>query len=191
MRSPADTFAELRTHVLQGEGHIRATGSDPVYYLIFRPKHMLDVKALVPKWSARLKLDGFEPDTFSIAEAIRAILSNHEFRDDWLVGEELDPLNFEEINKTLEDALVSSGELLAKLEEKLASMPERGLLFVTDLEALHPYLRFGALEQKLQGKFRIPTVVLYPGRRGNTANSLSFLGIYPEDGNYRSIHIGD
>jgi hypothetical protein len=54
---------------------------------------------------------------------------------------------------------------------------------------LHPYLRIGAIEQRLQGKVTVPVVILYPGtRRGQT--NLSFLGIYPEDGNYRSIHIG-
>jgi len=60
---------------------------------------------------------------------------------------------------------------------------------VTDLEALHPYLRVGSIEQKLQGKFTVPTVFLYPGIRTGKA-TLKFLGIYPEDGNYRSTHIG-
>jgi len=35
----------------------------------------------------------------------------------------------------------------------------------------------------------VPTIILYPGiRSGRT--TLRFLGIYPEDGNYRSTHIG-
>jgi len=47
----------------------------------------------------------------------------------------------------------------------------------------------GSLEQRLQGKFTVPTVILYPGKRAGRT-SLRFLGIYPEDGNYRSVHIG-
>ena len=63
------------------------------------------------------------------------------------------------------------------------------LLLVTDLEALHPYLRIGTIEGQLSGKFCVPTVFLYPGvRTGKT--KLSFLGFYPEDGSYRSVHIG-
>ena len=64
-----------------------------------------------------------------------------------------------------------------------------GKLGVTDLEALHPYLRIGAIESQLQGKFSVPTIFLYPGvRTGKTR--LKFLGFYPEDGNYRSVHVG-
>jgi len=60
---------------------------------------------------------------------------------------------------------------------------------VTDLEALHPFLRIGVIESQLQGKFHVPTVFLYPGiRTGKTR--LKFLGFYPEDGNYRSVHVG-
>ena len=65
----------------------------------------------------------------------------------------------------------------------------KGLLMVTDLEALHPFLRIGMIEARLLERFSVPTVFLYPGKRsGQTA--LKFLGFYPEDGNYRSIHIG-
>jgi hypothetical protein len=60
---------------------------------------------------------------------------------------------------------------------------------ITDLEALHPYLRVGVLEQKLSGKFTIPVIILYPGVREGKA-TLRFLGFYPADGNYRSIHFG-
>ena len=77
------------------------------------------------------------------------------------------------------------------LEKKLATIAndEKALLLVTDLEALHPYMRIGSIESQLQGKFNVPTVFLYPGvRTGQTR--LKFLGFYPEDGNYRSMHVG-
>ena len=66
---------------------------------------------------------------------------------------------------------------------------DNAIVLVTDLEALHPYLRIGAIEAQLQGKFHVPTIFLYPGvRTGKTR--LKFLGFYPEDGNYRSVHVG-
>jgi hypothetical protein len=81
--------------------------------------------------------------------------------------------------------------LKRKIEERLELLRRRKqtVLFITDLEALHPYLRVGILEQKLQGKFTVPTVILYPGVRDGKS-TLRFLGFYPPDGNYRSVHIG-
>ena len=66
---------------------------------------------------------------------------------------------------------------------------KNGLVLVTDLEALHPYMRIGAIESSLQSNFHVPTIFLYPGKRTGKTR-LSFLGFYPEDGNYRSVHVG-
>jgi hypothetical protein len=87
--------------------------------------------------------------------------------------------------------LTAANGLLARLEASLAALEgnAKALLVVTDLEALHPFMRIGAIESQLQGKFHVPTVFLYPGvRTGKTR--LRFLGFYPEDGNYRSVHVG-
>ena len=164
---------------------------DPVFYLVFCPEEMLDVKRRVKAWAAKLKHDGWNVHVFSMAEAVHDILRNNDLRDIWLESEKDDPFDFDAINKTLSDALVGSDELKEVLLKKLEGLggQENALLLVTDLEAIHPYLRIGSIEQKLQGKFNVPTVVLYPGiRTGRT--TLKFLGIYPEDGSYRSIHIG-
>ena len=83
------------------------------------------------------------------------------------------------------------GSFRPRLEAVLAGLEGKpnAIVLVTDLEALHPYLRIGAIEAQLQGKFHVPTVFLYPGvRTGKTR--LKFLGFYPEDGNYRSVHVG-
>ena len=50
-------------------------------------------------------------------------------------------------------------------------------------------MRIGAIESQLQGKFHVPTIFLYPGERTGKTR-LKFLGFYPEDGNYRSVHVG-
>jgi len=87
--------------------------------------------------------------------------------------------------------LVDSGVVEHRILEGMNALTEKphGLLLLTDVEALHPYLRIGAIEARLHGKVSVPVVVLYPGlRRGQYG--LSFLGIYPNDGNYRSVHVG-
>ena len=101
------------------------------------------------------------------------------------------PMDWPRTNKALADILVADNALLKRLENELAPLEgkQNALLLVTDLEALHPFLRIGAIESQLQGKFHVPTVFLYPGvRTGKTR--LKFLGFYPEDGNYRSVHVG-
>lgn len=190
MQSLQTSFDELRSRLRLGR-RLSNTSDDPVFYLIFHPKEILEVKRRMKSWKAKLKLEGWEVHEFSMSDAVNSILQHHALRDVWLEGEADDPLAFEEINSTLADALRADNVLRAALYDKLQSLKntDNALLFVTDLEALHPYLRVGSLEQELQGQFTVPTVVLYPGiRTGKT--TLSFLGIYPEDGNYRSEHIG-
>jgi hypothetical protein len=183
-------FDELRLHLKQGRG-LSLSGDDPVYYIVFPPREMLKAKRELKTQLVKFRHEGWEPHVFSMAEAVHSIFREHDLRKVWEEAESEDPLNFPEINETLSQALkekdVLKNRLLSKLED--LKQVERSILFIADLEALHPYLRIGALEQQLQGRFYVPTVVLYPGvRSGRTL--LKFLGFYPEDGNYRSVHIG-
>jgi len=184
------SFEELRKRLRTGT-RFSNHSDDPVYYLVFPPEQMIEVKRLLPEWTVKLKLDDWDVSVLSMAEAVHDILRNHELRQFWLEAEQEDPLDFDSINRTLQDALAEGDALKNRVLERLEElMPkERALLLITDLEALHPYARIGAIEQRLQGRFCVPTVVLYPGYRTGR-NSLGFLGIYTEDGNYRSIHIG-
>jgi hypothetical protein len=66
----------------------------------------------------------------------------------------------------LADILVADNALLKRLEDEPAPLEgkQNALLLVTDLEALHPFLRIGAIESQLQGKFHVPTDVSIPRR---------------------------
>ena len=193
MSSLSDNFDQLWQRLRYGRG-LSHTGDDPVYYLVFHPSEMLEVKRRLRQWAAVLKKQDWTMETFSMAEAIKDIFSANEFRHLWLESEEdrrFDTEAIERLNDQLESALVDEGSLKQRLADKLQSLAgsTNTVLFVTDIEALHPYLRVGVLEQQLQGRFTVPTVFLYPGvRDGKT--TLKFLGIYPADGNYRSVHIG-
>lgn len=182
-------FDELRQR-LKHSSRISETSDDPLFYLVFPPEKMLMAKRRIKQWTAKLELEGWEVHTFSMAEAVNNIFQNHDLREIWISAEEDDPFDFETINETLRDTLTADDSLQKQLEAKLESLSGKSntILFVTDLEALHPYLRVGTIEQRLQGRFSVPTVILYPGVRGGKT-TLKFLGIYPEDGNYRSTHI--
>lgn len=190
MSSLKADFDELRERIRHGRelGH---AGFEPVYYLVFSPEQILEVKRQTPAWIARLHQDGWDVKTFSIAEEINAILKADPRRALWLMVDRKSPLDWVKTNQSLANALTTNSPLQQRLEMLLASLEgnPNSLVFVTDLEALHPYLRIGAIESQLQGKFHVPTLFLYPGvRTGKTR--LKFLGFYPEDGNYRSVHVG-
>jgi len=188
MPSLEDDFRELRQR-LKDRTSLRNTGGDPIWYLVFAPDQMLKVKRSLKAWRAQLTIDGWDVEVLSLGEVIADFFVGHPLRQFWLSGERDHTLA--DTNRSLTAALVDSGIVETRIEEALAGLAgrTRGLLVLTDVEALHPYDRIGRIEQKLQGKVTSPVVVLYPGIRRGKFN-LSFLGIYPDDGNYRSEHVG-
>ena len=190
MRSLNEKFNELRYMLRTGLGSVKPTGFDPVYYLIFAPSEILLVKQRLAQWEAQLQIDGFQPHRLSMIDVINGYFRSHSLRDVWIEATTAEPDNFAEVNKSLASHLEQDSVVRNALESKLTALRKHksAVLFLTDVEALHPYLRIGAVEQELAGKFWVPTVVLYPGIAGG-AFSRRFLGIHKEDGNYRSQHI--
>ena len=189
MSSLNDDFKELLERIRHGRelGH---AGFEPIYYLVFSPLKILEVKRQMPAWTAKLKNEGWNVHIFSIMENIAQILESAPLRKIWLDADSKAPTKWEKTNQSLANTL-SNGSLQKALEQKLAELgnQDKSILLVTDLEALHPYMRIGVIEGNLQGKFNSLTVFFYPGERtGKT--KLKFLGFYPDDGNYRSVHVG-
>jgi hypothetical protein len=190
MASLTADFDELIRRIEAGREFAHAS-FDPIFYLVFHPRDALEVKRLMPAWTAKLANAGWHVEMFSIAEHIGDILNKAPLRKMWLEADRKDPLSWARTNASLANALTGQGRLQARLEERLATLEGKPstIMLVTDLEALHPYLRIGAIETQLQGKFHVPTVFFYPGTRTGKTR-LKFLGFYPEDGNYRSVHVG-
>ena len=190
MSSLKADFNELLERIRQGREFAHAS-FEPIYYLVFHPSQILEVKRQTPAWVAKLHNEGWEVTVFSIAKNISEILANAPMRKVWLAADSKNPLDWDKTNRSLANALTKNAPLQSRLEATLTALEgkAKAIVLVTDLEALHPYLRIGAIEAQLQGKFHVPTVFLYPGvRTGKTR--LKFLGFYPEDGNYRSMHVG-
>ncbi len=189
MGSLTSDFEELLASIKQGRDFYQAS-FEPVYYLIFHPKQILEVKRMLPAWISRLRIEGWYVHTLSMTEAVLDVFKRSPLRKIWVTADRKAPQQWEKTNQSLANVL-TGGALLGKFENALerTAADKNGILLVTDLEAIHPYLRIGSIESQLYGKFRVPTVFLYPGiRTGKTR--LKFLGFYPEDGNYRSVHIG-
>jgi hypothetical protein len=193
MSSLKQDFDELVVRIKQGRDFQHAS-FEPIYYLVFSPRQIIDVKRQTKPWIQMLHKQGWSVHQFSIAEHINKILKSvPTFRRNlWLKQDAAAPMDWDKTNKSLANTLIDPIKgLQSKLEQKLNELEgdDKALLLVTDLEALHPYMRIGSIESQLQGRFHVPTVFLYPGvRTGQTG--LKFLGFYPEDGNYRSMHVG-
>jgi hypothetical protein len=183
-------FDELRERIRHGRDLGNAS-FEPIYYLVFPPEQILEVKRQTPAWISKLQQDGWEIHCFSMADSIWDLLKADPFWSLCVTEDKSAPLDWPRSNQALADILSAESKLLRRMEGALQPLEGKKdvLLLVTDLEALHPFLRIGAIESQLQGKFHVPTIFLYPGiRTGKTR--LRFLGFYPEDGNYRSVHVG-
>lgn len=90
MSSLKADFNELLERIKQGKelGH---ASFEPIYYLIFSPSLIIDVKRQMPAWTARLKNEGWDVYTFSIAENIADILSTAPLRKIWLAADSKAP----------------------------------------------------------------------------------------------------
>jgi hypothetical protein len=181
MSSLQADFSELLGRIEAGREFTHAS-FEPIFYLVFDPQVILDVKRQTPAWQARLENDGWNVHTVSIADQVADILEKAPLRNVWLSGDRKAPLEWSRTNGALANALISHGQLHGRLEALLSSLGgnTNAIVLVTDLEALHPYLRIGAIEAQLQGKFHVPTVFLYPGTRARALRRVR--GGFPSGG---------
>ncbi len=109
MSSPSESFDELWQRLRSGH-ELTNTGDDPVYYLVFKPDQMLEVKRLHKQWAARLAKQGWIMETMSMAQTVLEIFRGNDLRDVWLASPAntaCDRESVAEINKTLEDVLIA------------------------------------------------------------------------------------
>lgn len=183
MPSLDERFRTVQQRLKEGVG-IRSTGDEPVYYFVVEPDSLREARRTIARsWLPRFELDGWSPEVLSMATVLNSVLKEHRMRRLWLRGEERKPLDFGLHNKTISAALRDNEAFRQPLIQKqidLASRPN-GLLFITELEVLHPYLAPSVVEKQLQGHVRVPTVILFPG-----LPKLRFLGIYDSIPDYRA-----
>ncbi len=170
---------------------MKQTGFDPVYYIVFPAEEILQAKLMLPQILAQLKLDGFHPRVLSLTVMLNRWFRGHKLRAAWQAGLQDADNPRQQFRRTFSTKLEKERVIADAILTELESLREEpgGMLVLTDLEALHPFLHISGIEQQLSGRFCVPTVVLYPGSRGGS-HSLRFLGIHKENANYRSIHIG-
>src|SRR5690606_32048162 len=106
MPSLRDDFDELRERIRHGRelGH---ASFEPIYYLIFAPDQILEVKRQTPAWMAKLHQEGWDVHPFSIAENLWDILQNDPFWSLCLAEDKASPQDWVRTNKALADIVTS------------------------------------------------------------------------------------
>ena len=161
------------------------TGNSPIVYVVYRPEDTFVVRNIVDTFlTPKAKYYGFEPSLISIGRLVNEYIVSHKYRDVWedpSYGEkEIYDSIKQEISRSclFEKALMDAQKTLAD--------KGNGLIVLKDVEMLHPFYMMGVIENKIYNQIKMPVLVLYPGEAQGAARS--FLNIYQQDGNYRSIN---
>lgn len=180
-------YREILDYLIEPKTYSHS-GDKTICYLTFGVEDILLVKRNLSQiWIDLAKNKGLEVTVLSLHKILKEFFEKDEYRieaGEYAVEMEEDTI---EVYQSLGENLRNQ-EIIEKaiLHAQESINPDNGVLFITDLEAIHPFSRFGPIEQRLYNKIKVPIVVFYPGEKSGTA--LRFMGFYPEDGNYRSKH---
>jgi len=180
-------FSDILDHLLGPKLHDHS-GDKTICYLIFDMDDIIEVKKkLLQGWIDLATNKGFKVQVLSLHEVLKGFFQEDEYRIEAGELAAEDTYENEEVYASLGENVRNQSIIEnAILEAQNQVHNENGVLFITDLEAIHPFTRFGPIEQNIYSEVRVPIVVFYPGEKSGTA--LKFLGFFPEDGNYRSEH---
>ncbi len=165
------------------------TGDKNICYLTFPFEAILEVKSYTETLVSLLKHYNYNVTTLSVGNVIQDFIKNNPRRNTWEnfsnVEYKVEMIDFFKGigSAIIENKILESAILERQKEIKSKTKP---LLLITDLEGIHPFTRFGPVEQNIYNSVEVPIVILYPGEL--SGSSLEFLGFYPPDGNYRSKH---
>jgi hypothetical protein len=181
-------FEELR-HRIRTPGGLSPTQGDPLFYFVYPPEQTLTVRRLWPGWKSRLiNEDGLQVEELSLADLLWSVVDATPMQ--WAELLELEAsFSTEAMNGAIRDLLVSENTFVRRVAAHVTAECPGTILFLLDVELLHPYFRTRFIESYLNNKVTIPTVFFYPGLRVGEYG-LRFLGFYPEDSGYRSPVFG-
>jgi hypothetical protein len=176
---------EKALQVLKNPSHTDARGNAPIVYLVYQPEDVMQIKNIVDTFlRAKAEYYGFKTHLVSMGEMVDKYISNHDYRDIWTDPTVEENEMYNSIRQEIDADKYLDNEIL-KLQDSLSSEPN-ALLVLKDVEMLHPFYMMGVIENEIYNKITTPILVLYPGETQGTARS--FLGVYNQDGNYRSIN---
>jgi hypothetical protein len=200
MPSFPDRINQLIRLISASESAVNARQGDRVFNFHYLPSEWTEFRKQLPLIKNLLKEQGFTPHVVSFGEICLEIFKNDSMYDLLVMQEGMASVSHGTRNTELHQILAGAERgaelstsspivvaLVNAIEE--TAKQKNGVLLLIDTETIHPLFRVSAFEQILQGKFKAPTIICYPGQKGTIGENPSFLGFYKSDGNYRSTHI--
>jgi hypothetical protein len=174
---------------LQDPGSGHHSGDKKICYLTFPFEKILIAKKYLSTLLGLAKHRNYDVDILSLGSVVNEFIINNPRRNNWLAFSRVeDQFEMQSFFRGISSSVIENEVIETAILNKQEELQKNNnpLLFITDLEGIHPLTRFGPVEQKIYNQIEIPIIVLYPGDL--SGSSLEFLGFYPPDGNYRSKH---
>ena len=176
---------EKALQALRNPSRTDARGHAPIVYLVYQPEDVMQMRNIVDTFlRAKAEYYGFKTHIVSMGDVVDRYIETHSYRDIWT-----DPsVDENELYNSIRQEIVSDKYLdnaILDLQKDLSS-ETNALLVLKDIEMLHPFYMMGVIENERYNRITTPILVLYPGDAHGTARS--FLGVYNQDGNYRSLN---
>lgn len=182
------SFEEL-VQKLKAPSTLNPLHGAPVFYFVYPPRQILTVRKLLPVWKARLaERDRLKAHLISLAEIIDSVIQASGRWETWLELEE--DFEVDEMNRSVSSVLEQDEALIRAVVDRVkAESGPANIMFLVDVELLHPYARTRPIEHALHQQTTSPVVFFYPGKRVGQYG-LKYLEFYPEDSGYRSTIVG-
>ena len=107
--------------------------------------------------------------------------------NDWVELEK--DFSIQQINDSVSSVLQQDNTFINTVVDRVLSVDLGKVVFIVDVELIHPYAKTKPIESVLHNKAQLPVIFFYPGERTGQFG-LKFLSFYPEDQGYRSSLIG-
>jgi len=170
---------------LKSPSKLSPTGNSPIVYMTYQPEDVFTVRGLLNTYLApKAEYYGFTPHYISLNAIIDDFITKHEYLDIWTDPSVTEEEMYESIKQEIARSRCIEKGILA-IQDKYMD-EEHPLIVIMDVEMLHPFYMMGVIENAIYNQVKIPMLVLYPGENQGTARS--FMGVYNQDGNYRSIN---
>ena len=142
----------------------------------------------MPGWISRLKNEQeIDVELVSLTEILWKLIDESGRWNDWIELEK--DFTPQQINDAISSVLQQDNVFLNAVVERVLSVPVGKVVFIVDVELIHPYAKTKPIESVLHNKAQTPVIFFYPGERTGQFG-LKFLSFYPEDQGYRSSLIG-
>ena len=154
--------------------------------MVYQPEDAFVVKGLTDTFlKPKAEYSGFRVHEISMGEVLDKFINTNNYLSLWTNPRVKEQQLYQSIRQAIEQSRFIEKVLLEK-QEQLLKEETNPLLIIKDVEMLHPFYMIGTVENNIYNQIQIPMLVLYPGETQGTARS--FMGIYNQDGNYRSIN---